>query len=188
MTLADWAALDEDEPGEIVDGRLVEEEVADLVHEVVVAWLIRILSAWPGSRGGFVAASGTKLAVSGRRGRKPDLTVFLQGGKVPPRRGLVRVPPDIAVEVVSPTPRDARRDRIEKPDEYAAFGIRFYWIVDPELRSLEVLELGPGARYVRALAATEGLIENVPGCPGLALDLDAIWREADRLGPPEEEG
>src|SRR5262249_30275468 len=33
MTLAEWAAMPEDEPGELVDGLLVEEEVADTPHE-----------------------------------------------------------------------------------------------------------------------------------------------------------
>lgn len=43
-------------------------------------------------------------------------------------------------------------------------------------------QLGHDGRYVHALDATEGLIENVPGCEGLTLDLDALWRELDRLG------
>ncbi len=32
----------------------------------------------------------------------------------------------------------------------------------------------------------EGVTEDVPGCPGLRLDLDALWAEVDRLGPKEE--
>ena len=41
MTLEEWAALDEDEPGEIVDGVLVEDEVPSMVHERVVVWISR---------------------------------------------------------------------------------------------------------------------------------------------------
>ena len=38
MTFEEWAAMDEDEPGELVDGRLEEEEVPDTMHEMIVTW------------------------------------------------------------------------------------------------------------------------------------------------------
>lgn len=181
LTFNDWLALPEDQAGELVNGRLVEEEVPDYVHEVVVAFLIHLFRSWTAPRGGMVAGSGAKFAVGSDRGRKPDVTVYFPGSQLPPRRGLVRTPPDIAVEVVSSTPRDGRRDRVEKLDEYASFGIGFYWIVDPELRSLEVFERGIDGRYVRALGATGGQVDDVPGCEDLTLDLDALWSEIDRL-------
>ena len=182
MSLDEWAALPEDEPGELVDGQLVEEEVVGYAHEVVVGYFIHVLRAWVVARGGFVGSSDARFAVKAARGRKPDLTVYLPGSRKPPAQGLIRVPPDIAVEVVSPTPRDGRRDRVEKVKEYAAFRVRWYWIVDPQLRSLEIFELGADGRYTYALGATEGVIESVPGCEGLTLDIDALWSEIDRLG------
>jgi Uma2 family endonuclease len=185
MSLAQWAALPEDDAGELVDGQLVEEEVPDAIHEDVVSFLNALLRAWAVPRGGFVLGSDAKFAVRPHRGRKPDLSVFLPGGAVPPRRGVIRVPPDIAVEVVSPTPRDVRRDRVDKLDEYAAFGVRFYWILDPEMRTFEVFELGARGRYERARGATRGVVEGLPGCEQLVVDLDALWAELDRLGPVE---
>ncbi len=131
LTLGEWAALPKDTAGELVDGVLMEEEVSDSIHELVVTWLVALFRTWLRGRGGFVFGSDLKLAVSDLRGRKPDLSVYLPGGVAPPRRGLVRLPPDIAVEVVSPSSRDERRDRIEKMGEYSAFGIRYYWLVDP---------------------------------------------------------
>lgn len=185
MSLAEWAALPEDEGGELVDGRLVEEEVTDAVHEDAVSWLNALLRAWAVPLGGFVLGSEAKYAVRAERGRKPDLSMFLPKGAVPPRRGLIRRAPDVMVEVVSPTPRDVRRDRIEKLDEYAAFGVRFYWILDPEMRTFEVFALGDQGRYARALGASGGRVDAIPGCEGLTMDLDALWAELDRLGPEE---
>ena len=174
LTLEQWAAMPEDEPGELVDGRLEEEEMPDFVHELIVTWLGHAFRSWLSGLGGFVGGSGVKFAVGLRRGRKPDLSVYLAGGGRPPRRGLVRLPPDIVVEVISPRPADVRRDRVEKMNDYAAFGVRWYWLIDPEPRSVEVFERGADARYVRALGASGDALAAVPGCEGLVLDLPAL--------------
>jgi Uma2 family endonuclease len=185
MALGEWAALPEDEHGELVDEIIVEEEAPEATHESVVAWLVVALWAWVKPRGGFVFGSELKIAVRPRRGRKPDLSLYLPGVPHPGPRGLVTVAPSIVVEVISSSPGDARRDRIEKPEDYAAFGVRFYWLVDPRSRTLEIFELGPDGRYARALGAADGAVD-VPGCPELRLDLDALWAEVDLLGPAEE--
>jgi Uma2 family endonuclease len=191
MTDEAWASLPEDEPGELVDGILVEEEVCDWVHETAVAWAIASFSAWGSPRGAHVGGSGLKYLLRKGRGRKPDVSVILPGSKPPPARGPMRRPPDVMIEVVSPSPRDVRRDRLEKRAEYAAFGVRWYWLLDPATRTLEIYELAPDGRYVWALGAEGGRIESVPGCEGLVLDLDALWAEIDSLSdeePAEDEG
>jgi Uma2 family endonuclease len=184
MTIEQWADMPEDDPGELVAGRLVEEEDPDFGHEGIVAALIVTLRPWVRPRGGFVFGSGGKFAVGPGHGRKPDVSVFLPGGAVPPRVGAARVPPDIMIEVISRTAADARRDRIEKALAYAAFRVRFYWLIDPyaRARALEIFELNVAQRYHRVLCASAGLV-SVPGCQGLHLDLDALWAEVDQLGP-----
>lgn len=184
MTLEQWASLPDDEGGELLDGRLVEEEVTDAIHETVVSWLAYVFNAWAVPRGGIVGSSDAKFAVAPRRGRKPDLWLYRPGTSAPPRRGLIRHPPDVMVEVLSPTPRDARRDRHEKMEDYGTFGVRYYWIVDPEARLVEVFELGADGRYARAAGASNGSM-SAPGCDGLVVDLDELWAVVDRLGPEE---
>ncbi|MFL6260786.1 MAG: Uma2 family endonuclease [Thermoanaerobaculia bacterium] len=181
LSLDEWFDLPEDEPGELVEGRLEEEEEPDYLHELLVARLGGILGTWTSPQGGLVAGSNAKFVVGSRRGRKPDLTVYLPGGRRPPARGLIRVPPDIAIEIVSPTPRDGRRDRVEKTADYAAFGVAWYWLLDPQLRSLEILQLDPQSRYLHVLGASTGMLEQIPGCEGLTLDLDALWAAIDSL-------
>jgi Uma2 family endonuclease len=185
MTLAEWAGLDEDTPGELVDGVLVEEEVPDAVHEAVVSFFQFALSNYFIPRAGWVFGSGLKIAVQSARGRMPDVSCYVSGRK-PESRGPVTVPPDLAVEVVSPSPRDARRDRIEKPDEYARFGIRSYWIADPLLRSVEIWNLDAEGRYTRIAAATSGRLTDIPGFPSLSIDVDELWARVDQLEPANE--
>lgn len=54
----------------------------------------------------------------------------------------------------------------------------------PALGSVEIFELESG-RFARAAAATSGTLAEVPGCPGLALDLDQLWAELARLDANE---
>jgi Uma2 family endonuclease len=182
-----WASMSEEEPGELVDGVLVEEEVPDWIHETAVGWFVEVFRAWGVPRGGRVAASELKYLLRKGTGRKPDVSVLLPGSKAPPGRGAMRRPPDIMIEVVSPSPRDVRRDRLEKRAEYAAFGVRWYWLLEPAMRMLEIYELGPDGRYVVVLGAEGGRIEAVPGCEGLVLNLDELWAEIEGLGEEEAE-
>lgn len=177
MTDEQWASLPEDEEGELVDGMLVEEEVPDWVHEIAVGWLIETLRRWAVPRGGLVGGSELKYIVRPGRGRKPDVSMILPGQKRPSMRGALRAPADVVIEVVSPTPRDIRRDRIEKMADYSAFRVRYYWILDPAVRTFEIFELGQDGRYTRAVGAFEGKVDPVPGCEGLVLDLEALWSE-----------
>jgi Uma2 family endonuclease len=180
MTLEQWAALEEDAGGELLEGVLEEEEVPSVLHELIAGWLTRIVGAWAVRRRALVLPSEAKIAVGTRRGRKADLSIFLRGRQPAPHDTVIRVAPHVVVEVVSPRPRDARRDRVEKPRDWARAGVPFYWILDPQLRTLEVFELRRDGRYAVAATASRGRMR-VPGCAGLVLDLDALWREADRI-------
>jgi Uma2 family endonuclease len=187
LTLAQWEALDEDVEGEFRDGRLEEEEMPTVLHEAIAAWLVWALRSWIAPRGGMVFGSELKLAVSARRGRKPDASVYLPGQPLPGRSlAATRRPPTIVIEILSPSPRDVRRDIVDKKKDYSVFGVRQYWIVDPEARTFEAFELGGDGRYTVVLSAADGA-HGVPGCEGLVLDLDTLWASADGL-PDDESG
>ena len=82
---------------------------------------------------------------------------------------------------MSATPRDGRRDRVETLNEYARFGVRYDWIVDLWIRSVPIHELGEDGRDVLGLSASDGLLDQIAGCPDLHLDLDALRVKVDRL-------
>lgn len=63
----------------------------------------------------------------------PDFMIVCDRDKI--RRDGVHGAPDLVVEVLSPT--TARNDKTVKKAAYAQSGVREYWIVDPEGRSIE---------------------------------------------------
>ena len=185
MTIDEWADMAEDEPGEFVNGYLEEEEVPNHAHERVVGWLMRVLGNWGKPRNAMVFGSEHKFAVSPTRGRKPDVSMYAPGQRLA-RGSLSRTPPMLMVEVLTPTPRDVRRDRIEKSNEYAKFGVKYYWLIDWSTRVIECYELSADGRVFRSATGGDGRLE-VPGFEGLVLDLDDLWSEVDLVNDDPDE-
>ncbi len=179
MSFQAWAALDEDVPGEWVDGNLTEEELPSHLHEFVTAMLLAALHPWAQKNYALLFGSEHKIAVSPVRGRKPDISLYPPGKRLPRKESVSKTPPLLVVEVLSFRPCDVRRDRLEKAQEYAAFGIPWYWLLDPSTQLLEVFRLGPSAMYAHALVVGDGVVK-VPGLDGFELNLTEIWDDAGR--------
>ena len=80
--------------------------------------------------------------------------------------------PDLIIEIISP--RTKERDRGYKRTLYARHGVKEYWLVDPEAKTVEVLTLGEkGFELVKAYQSTEVL--SSPLLPGLMIDLKEVF-------------
>jgi Uma2 family endonuclease len=75
------------------------------------------------------AGVAARVQVKKTRFRIPDVTVML-GSK--PSERIIRRPPAIAIEVLSPD--DRAGDLEEKINDYLAFGIPCVWVINPETR------------------------------------------------------
>lgn len=81
--------------------------------------------------------------------------------------------PTIAVEFVSNSSRDRRRDYLEKRAEYAAAGVREYWVIDRFARDMTVFV---GADETRVVAEDEAY--TTPLLPGFELTPGQLFDEA----------
>lgn len=78
---------------------------------------------------------------------RPDLAGWRRERLPEPDVRPIGVPPDWICEILSPS--NAMLDRVTKKRLYARHGVRHYWIVDPEERTLEAFAL-EGKRWVDA--------------------------------------
>jgi len=115
----------------------------------------------------FIAPMDVKL--SDEDVVQPDLLVVCDPSQI---KGHIEGPPSLVVEIVSPG--SARMDRVIKPELYARFGVKEYWIVTPFPCTVEVFLLD-GERYVFWKGFTEEDVLSSPSYPDLQIELKGVF-------------
>ena len=104
---------------------------------------------------------------------QPDLLVYCDKAKVDEKGG--KGAPDLVVEILSPS--TASKDIKTKLLLYQKFGVREYWIIDPDKDTVEILSLDEKGRYViRQREEKEGTVESIH-FKGLKVELTALFSE-----------
>ncbi len=134
MTLAEFLAYDI-EGYEYVKGELVPMSPATRAHSRISVKLIRYLDRYVDENQlGEVHVEATFRV--GERGLKPDVafvsTARLDGDE---NKGFP-IPPDLAIEVVSPT--DTHSRVVDKAFAYLSAGTRLVWVLEPRSQTVTV--------------------------------------------------
>jgi Uma2 family endonuclease len=79
------------------------------------------------------------------------------------------------VEILSPGPRNRRRDLVTKRDQYAARGMPEYWLIDPETQTITLLQLQAGTYAETGQFGNRGVLLS-PLLPNLNLTLADIFQ------------
>lgn len=145
-------------------------------HQIVIGELYAILREAAARGGGMTILSPADVILSDDTILQPDLLYVAKS-----RRGIIgdRIngPPDVVVEVLSP--KAERRDRVQKLDVYAQYGVPEFWIVDQKAQTIEFLMLDKGEYVVKK--SVDGRYQS-PRLPEVQIDLATFWREvAERL-------
>ena len=105
-------------------------------------------------------------------GRNPDLGVVLRGA---PKDWRGRTNPALAAEVVSRG--SIVRDYETKREEYLAYGLQEYWIVDPLKRQVTVLTRR-GDTWNEAVFRDDQVIASLV-LPGFATTVAELWIDVE---------
>ncbi len=83
--------------------------------------------------------------------RRADVTFIRKEGypwEQLSKEGFTTIPPDLAVEVVSPN--DVVQELLEKVQEYLRAGVRLVWIINPETRTVQVIRSNKSGTWLEA--------------------------------------
>jgi len=135
---------------ELESGALIEVTRPKLDHNRLVHWLWRLIEDYilP-QQLGFVG--GDTLVVLDEAGGviyAPDLFFIALTHLERVREGVVYGPPDLVVEVLSPT--TSERDLGIKLQNYYRLGVPWYWTVDPDLQTIQERQWQPAGFQLTA--------------------------------------
>jgi Uma2 family endonuclease len=182
LTYDDYLGFPEDgRRHELIDGEHFVAPAPLPLHQWLVARLTAALvDHFDRHPGGLVLPAPTDLVLSRHDVVQPDLLAMAaaRAGTVVDRN--VQGPPDLAIEVLSPSTR--RLDRGRKRALYERAGVREYWLVDPAAETVTVhRRAGGGFDEVATLARAGREPLTTPLLPGLAIDLDRLFGKPSLL-------
>lgn len=115
-----------------VDGELQERNLGEQDHSDLQSQLVELLRSAECKRY-FRVNSELRVQVKATRYRVPDVCLRL---RTAPSEQIVRTPPLLCIEVLSPDDRMSRvRERVR---EFLEMGVAEVWVVDAEARSVSV--------------------------------------------------
>lgn len=168
-----WETPDDGNRYEVIDGELYVTPPPSLGHQRGLSRLLMLIAPFVDREGlGEVFPAPTGVVLDPEGGVQPDLLfVRRERADILSQRGI-EGPPDLVVEVLSPSTR--ARDRGIKMRRYERAGVPHYWLMDTEEQSIETYQLGAeGYRltgsYRRGMVLTSELF------PGLEIAIDRVW-------------
>ena len=160
------------QPCELWGGQIVMSPTPSIEHQRIVLRFARALQDWTEPRGlGIVFTGPLDMVLSPYQVTQPDVG-FVSSARFDIIQSGIQGPADLVAEVISADGRT--RDRLEKRALYEQHGVREYWIIDPEPRSIEVLFLEPaGYRSICRFSALDRAVSQL--LPGFAVSLEALF-------------
>jgi len=139
FTFQDYLLLPEDKRYELIGGDLLMVPSSSRRHQDALLVLARHLAEYVEAKKlGFVFIAPYDVVLSEFDVVQPDLIFVAKERASIITEANIQGAPDLVVEITS---ANAEQDRIIKRKLYARYGILTYWLVDPEAKTVEVLEL-----------------------------------------------
>jgi Uma2 family endonuclease len=177
-TYEDLRAVPEHLVAEIIEGVLITHPRPAILHARAASRLGGTLDGpfdrGKGGPGGWVILDEPELHLRGGDVLVPDLAGWRRSRmpEVPMEAAAIELAPDWVCEVLSPSTEAT--DRAEKLPIYGAEGVPYVWLVNPLVRTLEVLRLD-GASYRTAHVWRDAAVERAEPFDAIELELGELW-------------
>ena len=150
--------LTPDKKAEFIGGEIIVHSPVVKKHNVITKELLKILDPFIISRDlGFLGVEKIMCRFD-RNDYEPDLCFFKKEKSVTFLDDQTIFPiPDFIVEILSPSTE--ARDRGIKKEDYQLNGVQEYWIIDPDIDTIEQYLINEDGEYNEPIFFEKGFIE-----------------------------
>jgi len=182
FTYADYLTWDDDQRWELIDGEaFCMSPVPSRLHQKWLGELHRQIANYLEERPCEVYLAPFDVRLQDLPGAsdegtltvvQPDIMVVCDLAKLDDRG--IKGAPDLVVEIISPS--TAKREITVKHQLYQRYGVKEYWLLYPNDRTLLVYKLSEEGRYSQPMVFGEGDIVPVPLLGDLFIDMGKVFR------------
>ena len=176
LTIEDLDACPDDgNRYELIGGQLLVSRAPGIPHQRVLYNLIIEFEKYLQQNRIGILVPGVGAIFSQHDAVIPDLVFVLNEhwDNVTTETAL-KGPPDLAIEIASRGTENRRRDFSLKRQLYAKYGVKEYWVVDPERRSVDVYRLSNSILQEIVKLTDEAYLTS-PLLPRLRLSLSDVF-------------
>jgi Uma2 family endonuclease len=180
-TYADYLTWRIEERLEIIKGWVMRMAAPSIPHQTIQMQMIGEMIPYFKNHSCRFLAAPTDVCLVRKNAKnediktvlQPDLLVVCDLSKIKTNRNIIGAP-DLIVEILSPG--NSRKEMQSKYEVYEENGVKEYWIVYPEAKSINVFVLNEHEKFIGLRPHTEGDILTSILFPELKVDLNEVFK------------
>ncbi len=172
-TYQDYLKINDDNQYELIGGELILVPAPKTIHQRVKGRLVWFITNFIRHNNlGEVFDAPIDVIFSDKDKPQPDI-LFISANRLDIiTEDNIKGAPDLVIEILSPS--TASYDRVKKSKLYYRYGVKEYWIVDPDVKTIEVFISGEKNWNLIESYDRNGILLS-PLLPGLEIALKEIF-------------
>ena len=174
-TYADYLEWEGSERFELLNGEAFQMASPSVTHQALLVGLSTSFDTWLQGKSCRVFTAPLDVRLFPKEDKsdntvvQPDLLVVCDKDKI--GSGSINGPPDLIIEIASPS--NTHSELFRKFYYYLGAGVREYWIIDPEIKKVNV-QIYENGHYISTFYGNNDRIP-VTILAGLEISLEELW-------------
>ena len=174
-TIKDYKLLPEGAPYQLIEGELVMTPSPTTSHQIISGNLNEKIRVFVKEKSaGLLLYAPIDIYLDDENVFQPDIIFISKQRQELVKDDGIHGAPDLAVEILSPS--TAYYDIKKKYKIYEKSGVKEYWIVDPEMKTVELFSLTEQGKFVLSVSSSDKGVVKSAVLSGFEINLEDIFR------------